>query len=259
MRKVTTILVLFGSLLVPAAATATTQTVSSGDVTATFSFTGKPPLVKHERLEISQSGSVVYDQPVNLPGCSPYCGPGAVKGNSVHVLDLDGTGQLDVVLELFSGGAHCCFYDQVFSPGAPTGSWVVATRDFENSGAALEDLNHNGRTEFLTADNAFAYTFTDFAESGLPIQVLSFSGGAFHNITRSYPSLIRKDAAVWWKAYLSDHDSGRVGLIAAWAADEYNLRKAGSARRTLARQVSKHHITAHFVKRLETFLKSHGY
>lgn len=262
MRRVIPIALAAACLWLPAvagAAKTTTQTASGGDVTATLTFNGRDPQVSKMRLSITQSGTVVYDQPVTAPDCSTMCGPGAASGKSVQVLDLDGNGEMEVVLELFSQGAHCCFIDQVFAPSAALGSYVVTQRDFQNSGAALKDLNHDGQTEFVSADNAFAYAFTDFAESGLPIQIFKFSSLSFVNVTRRYPALIRRDARVWWHAYLSDHDSGRVGLIAAWVADEYNLGRAAGARRTLAKQVAEQHISAHFVRRLKAFLRRSGY
>jgi hypothetical protein len=248
-------------LLAPAVASAQTQTATTGNVTATLTWQGQAPLVKDLRLEISQAGTVAYNQPVTSNACGNYCGPASASaaGKSVQVLDLSGNGQLDVVLGLESQGAHCCFVDQVFSPSAALGGYVMTQRNFENSGAALRDLNHDGRTEFVSANNAFAYEFTDFAESGMPIQIFKFTGLKFVDVTRSYPSLIRKNAAVWWRAYRSDPDSGRVGLIAAWAADEYNLGRGRSASATLAAQVSEHRISARFVTRLRSFLKRTGY
>src|SRR5579864_4469398 len=149
---------------VSSAAKTTTQSDSAGDVTATLSWTGQDPQVTSMRLSIAQSGKLVYDQPVLAPDCGTMCGPAATSGKSVHVLDLNGNGEMEVVVELFSQGAHCCFIDQVFAPSAAMGTYVLAQRDFENSGAALRDLNRNGQIEFVSADNAFAYAFTDFAE-----------------------------------------------------------------------------------------------
>lgn len=246
-------------LLLPAVAGAHTQTASARDVTATLTYKGQDPQVTDMRLAISQAGTVVYNNPVTAADCLNLCGPGGFRGKSVHVVDLDGNGQLEVVLQLYSQGAHCCFIDQVFSPAAALGSYVMSQIDFQNSGAELKDLNHNGQIEFVSADNAFAYTFTDFAESGMPIEIFKFSDLKFVDVTREYPLLIRKDANLWWHAYETDLDSGRVGLIAAWAADEYNLGRGSVASRTLAEQVSEHRIPVQFVKRLKAFLKRYGY
>jgi hypothetical protein len=244
-----------------AAAGAHAQTASAGNVSATLSWRGQEPQVRALRLAISQAGTTVYDQPVTSPACGGYCGPAAatVGGTSVQVLDLSGNGQLEVLVQLYSQGAHCCFIDQVFSPSTAPNGYVMTERNFENSGALLRDLNHDRQIEFVSADNAFAYEFTNYAESGLPIQILKLSGQRFVDVTRAYPALIRKDANRWWRAYRSDPDSGRVGLIAAWVADEYNLGRGRAATKVLAEQVSKHRISARFVRRLKTFLKRTGY
>jgi hypothetical protein len=259
MRRALAIAVAVVCLLAPAVADARTQTASAGNVTATLGWQGQNPLVTDMHLTIAQAGTVVYNQPVSAKLCGRHCGPGGVSGNSVQVLDLSGNGELEIVLDLYSQGAHCCFIDQVFSPSAALGTYVLTQKDFVNSGAALRDLDHNGQTEFVSADNAFAYEFTDFAESGLPIQIFKFTGLQFVDVTRDYPSLIRKDANLWWHAYRSDPDGGRVGLIAAWAADEYNLGGGANARRTLAEQVSARRISARFIERLTAFLKRNGY
>jgi hypothetical protein len=242
-------------------AIAHTQTATAGDVTATLSWQGQDPLVKDLRLEIWQAGTVAYNQPVTSNACGSLCGPAgtSVSSKSVQVLDLSSNGELEVLVQLYSQGAHCCFVDQVFSPSAALGGYVMTQRNFENSDAALRDSNHNGQTEFVSANNAFAYEFTDFAESGMPIQIFKLISLKFVDVTRAYPSLIRKDANLWWHAYRRDPDSGRVGLIAAWAADEYNLGRGRAASRTLAAQVSARRISARFVKRLKSFLKRTGY
>jgi|SRR5579884_347642 len=263
MRRTILIVALLAGLLVPASAQAATQTASRGGVVATITYHGRYPLIKGLRIKITVGGKLGYEQAVDIKNCTPYCAPADLRGGSVKILDLEGDGRLEVVLEATSAGAHCCFYDQVYTPGAG-GGYSVTTRDFANSGAALRDLSHDRRTEFVTADNAFAYEFADYAESGMPIEILRFTGGGdvagrFVDVTRHYPALIRRDARQWWKAYEYDRYSGRRGLIAAWAADEYNLGRRAAANRTLSREVRAHHISAHFAKRLRAFLKRQGY
>lgn len=214
----------------PAAALATTQTASSGLVSATFSFTvGPNNTYPTKTMTISRSGRVAYDQAVTSTYCGAKaeqmnCAPGysASGGRAVHVLDLEHDGQPDVVLDLFTGGAHCCSVEQVLSFDPGIGTYVVSEHDFGDPGARIEDLGHNGRYEFLTADDTFAYAFTDFAASGFPIKILAFAQRRFTNVTRQYPKLIAKDAATYLEAFKHHLDNGD-GLIAAWAADEDNL------------------------------------
>lgn len=154
-----------------APALATTQSAQSGNVKATFTFHGTAPNYSRQRLRIERAGKVVYDKPVVARRCGHLCGPGGVHSSSVHVLDLEHNARPDVVLDLFSGGAHCCFIEQVFSYAAAANTYRRTERDFGDPGAQIKDLGHDGRFEFLSADDRFANRFTDFADSGLPIQI----------------------------------------------------------------------------------------
>jgi hypothetical protein len=267
-------LVLATSAVLAPAALAMTQTASVGAVTATFSFTGKFPNYSGLHLRIAQSGSVLYDRPVSSKTCGKFCAPGATgsKASSVHIIDLDHTGQPNVVLDIYSGGAHCCSIEQVFTFDPATRTYAKAERNFGDPGDRIEDLGHDGRFEFVTADDAFAYAFTDFAASGLPVQILKFSGGRFHDVTNQYPALIRADAAGWLKVFKGmarQHYADSVGVIAAWAADEYRLGKSAAANRYLSQQATAGHLKSalgrsepqgrKFVAALKRFLRRHGY
>jgi hypothetical protein len=261
------------ALIAPQAAAAATQSATSGDVTATFTYFGSYPQFHGETFAISRAGQVVYSHPVTSPHCgaAPYeCAPGALSGgDSVHVLNLDGTGEPNVVLDLFTGGAHCCTLEQVFTFNASTNTYTKAERDFGDAGAQLVDLRHDGVHEFLSADDRFAYAFTDFAASGLPIQILRFSNGRFIDITRHFPKLVAADATSWMKAFRSEaksHYPDSTGLVAAWAADEDLLGHYKLVSRFLARQARLGHLNSpiepggeRFVRALQKMLRAGGY
>jgi hypothetical protein len=252
---------------VPSAALAMTKTAHSGTVTATVTYQGTYPSYRNERLTIAQAGTVFYSAPVVATLCHRSCEPSAV-----HVVNLEGGGPPDVVLDLFSEGAHCCSIEQVFSFDPGTMTYSRSQYDFGDPGVNLVDLGHNGRFEFLSANDAFAYTFTDFAASGLPIQIFQFSGGHFVDVTRDYPTLIAKDAGRWLKAFKSmarQHYSDSVGVIAAWAADEDLLGRSQQVASYLAQQAKAGHLNSalgppeatgkKFVAALQRFLRRHGY
>ncbi len=277
MRRSLVVLSALAVLLVTTSvALAATQTASGGNVTATFSFNGAYPTYRDLRLTIAEGGTVRYDQRVvSAPGvCGQYCAPVSTSAAhpSVSVLDLEDNGEENVVLGLYSGGAHCCFIDQVFSLDPTTMTYVKTEHDFGDPGARIADLGHNGRLEFLTADDWFAYAFTDFAASGLPMRILAFSDDRFINVTRRFPKLIAKDAALWLRAFKSEakaHYPDSVGLIAAWAADEDELGHSAQVARYLARQARDGHLNSplapevpqgtKFVAKLQRFLRLHGY
>lgn len=272
MRTRVCLLVLLGAAVLVPTAGASTQTAQSGQVTASFSFSGHYPSYSGERLTIARGGQVVYNQPVVSSFCGSQCAPGSPSGQqpSVHVLDLETNGEPDVVLDLFSGGAHCCSVEQIFSFDPVTGSYVKTERNFGDPGEQIVDLARNGRYEFLTADDAFAYEFTDYAASGLPIQILTFANRRFTDVTRSYPRLIARDAKIWLQAFTGLRryrymDS--VGVIAAWAADEYLLGHNRLVTRFLSAQERAGHLSAgdgqpggkRFLADLRRFLRRHGY
>jgi hypothetical protein len=251
------------------AATQTTQTASFGAVSATFTFRGQFPKFSHQALKIERSGVVAYNQAVTDPACGKLCGPASTsaKHSSVQVLDIEGNGEPDVVLGLYTGGANCCFVDQVFSFDSATMTYTNTSRDFGDFGVALKDLNHDGRDEFVSADPSFKYTFTDGAASGEPIQIFDFAARKFTDVTRSYPALIAKDAARWLKAFKHNLRDG-VGVLAAWAADEDLLGHSSQVNSYLQQQLKAGNLRSaggsnlggrHFVTHLKRFLKKHGY
>ena len=142
---------------------------------------------------------------------------------AVQVVDLEHTGDPDVVLDLYSGGAHCCTVVQVFSLDPGTMTYVQDRASLRRSRRSDRRPEPRRAFEFLTADDSFAYEFTDYAASGLPIEILTFAGGHFTDVTRTYPRPRGQGRQVWLKAFKGmarDHYSDSVGVIAAWAADE---------------------------------------
>jgi hypothetical protein len=254
-----------------AVAAARTETAHLGAVTATLSFKGRYPRFSDERLSIARAGRVVYNRPVHSALCGAMCDPLSFSGkaSAVHAVDLEPGGEPSVVLDLYSGGAHCCSIAQVFSYDPAAGTYAVKEHDFGDPGYRFVDLQHNGLNEFLTADDSFAYEFTDFAASGMPIQILVFSDGRFRDVTRSYPRQIAKDAAGWLKAFKrqsSSHYADTVGVIAAWAADEDLLGHEAMVNRFLRQQAKAGHLNSalggggkRFVTKLKAFLRRRGY
>jgi hypothetical protein len=220
-------------------------------------------------LSISRNGKVVYKRRVSATGCRGRCISVAVPpGKSpLHVTDLEGNGNLEVVLGLFTGGANCCFIDQVFTYEPAAGTFVPSQHNFLNAGATLSRLDR--RWVFRSGDSRVTEAgFTDTADSGTPIQIWRFAKGRFTDVTRAYPKLIRADAARWMRAF-NHHVSNGVGLIAAWAADEDLLGRPALVDTTLKRLAAQHKLRTPlglphnsatlFVTQLEKLLHKLGY
>lgn len=84
--------------------------------------------------------------------------------------DINGDGYPDVIVETFSGGAHCCFGTQVFSL-RPTNAALILQKPESNAGGQFQDLNGDGIFEFITYDDTFAYQYCPYA-AGVFVKVV---------------------------------------------------------------------------------------
>ncbi len=257
-----------------ASAVAKTLSASEGVVAAALSYpdangesgTEALPGLK---LEISRGGVQFYSQPVSSSHCVLGCGLESFGAGPLEVKDLEGSGEGDPVLELNTGGAHCCTIVQVFSFDPGVMAYRIVEHDFGDPGALLEDLAGDGRLEFESADDRFAYEFASYAGSGLPLEIWRFQEGRFVDDTAAFPSLIAADAARWLRVFIANRRSGHgLGPIAAWAADEYLLGHQALVKRTLAREARLHRLRnaehvgvggGAFIAKLERFLAKTGY
>ncbi len=252
-------------LLAASPAVAGVQTASGGAVSATLAFTEVPDselFVRDLRVSITRSGTPAYDQPARVRGCDDVCALGGGPDQpSVQVVDLEGDGEPEVLIDLFTGGAHCCAQTEALSWNGA--AYVHRERDWGDPGYRLEDLDGDGRVEFVTGDPRFSALFAAYAASGFPIKVLSFEHGRFRGVTGQHKTAIRADAARWLRRYRRSRFQPQ-GVIAAWAADMYRLDRRAAALRFVRREVRSgtlRRIPGHadFPRTLDRTLRRFGY
>jgi hypothetical protein len=210
-----------------AAAAPKTETATSGAVTATFTYadagegrwTGL-------RIVVTRGGQQVFDSAPTVDGCEPpYCAPADpfTSRGSIRATDLDGDGEPEILVDVYSGGAHCCLISEVLR-WTGTG-YATFVHDFADFGYTLQPAAGPGQPQtFLTGDPRFAYAFASFADSPFPVQLLTLTGGAWHDATRTHPESLRADAARLRKEYMKRRNGTRsLGVLAAWVADQYRL------------------------------------
>jgi hypothetical protein len=98
-----------------------TQTAALGNVSATISWTlsEEGGLVRDFRVAITREGQRLVDERVTVRGCAAIgcaLGPATFPPgrNAVAVVDLEGEGEPEVVVDTYTGGAHCCTVSKIW-------------------------------------------------------------------------------------------------------------------------------------------------
>jgi hypothetical protein len=229
-KRLAVLLCLLCPLALPSAAGAAQETAESGPVRATFSYTCESQFdCSNLRVRITRGGVTAYDQPVRF-GSEDRLLPGRPGQSSIELRQLDPDPEPEVLLDLFTGGAHCCLLSNVYD--FHEGAYVRIGKRWNDPGYVLRNLDHRGRPEFLSADYRFAFLYTSFAESRFPIQIWRFQGRRFRAVTRGFPNAVRRDRDRQLRFYrtLRRERADVRGALAAYQADNYLLGRPTAAR-----------------------------
>lgn len=208
------------------AAPAGTIVAGSGKVRAELTYAKKDAAGRGVGLHmrILREGKALVDS--RVPVKSAYDVLVLGSKDLFQVRDLDADGEPEVLLDLYTGGAHCCSYSLLWRYLPGRGSYGRVTHSWGNVGFRLVDLDRDGRPEFRSADDRFAYAFTAYAASFFPVQIWQYGGGLFTDVTRQYPRVVAADLSSLQREYRRLRAQRGVdlrGLWAAYAADSYLL------------------------------------
>jgi hypothetical protein len=258
-------------LCAAAPALAKTETKTSGDVTATVTYSGKNPPFRTAHLTISQAGLTVFDGAVRMPckGCGLQS---ILTRNVMRLRDLDGDSEPEVLLDAFSGGAHCCAYSLVYRFVQFSSTYERIAWAWGNVGYTLKDLNHDRRPEFVSGDDRFAYLFTSYADSVFPITIYQLGDKGFADVTRKFRVSVRAHARRllgFYRRALRDKRDVR-GILAAFLADEYLAKRSKQGWRVLRRAARRKQLKSpygdntgpsgqHYLRVLRRYLHRFGY
>jgi hypothetical protein len=244
----------------PAAAGAATENASSGQVSATLSYSHntRDNTYGDLKIVIQRGGAVAFDQPITSEDCAYGCtAVAALAGHgskSVNVTDLDGDGEPEILVDLFTGGAHCCLITEIFSFDGAAATYRRLEHNFADPGYTLKDLNGDGTPELRSADFRFAYSLASYAGSSLPPQIWRWRKGTLVDVTREFPDLIRAASKRHWKIYRRYirnkdplNDPG-LGALAAWAGDEYLLGHGARVQRELRAALGRGWLNGGFTR-----------
>jgi hypothetical protein len=195
-----------------------TQTATLGTTTATITWNDEP-FARDLRVKIERAGQTVVDEALDKS-------LGPAGDEAVRVRDLDGDSRPEVIVDGYSGGAHCCTTTYVWNGGDNAKS----EHAWGNTGYRLRDVDGNGTLEFDGSDD-FSYAFGSYAESRQPIKILD---ARLQNVTKSFPAAVTRDLRRQRSAYvrLRGRANARPAL-AAYVADLHSLGRHRDADATL--------------------------
>jgi hypothetical protein len=110
--------------------------------------------------------SPIYDNIIDISasGEAPIQIENVSKLDDATGTDVNGDGLPEVVIETYSGGAHCCFTNLIYTMSGSSIREILHSVE-SNCGGLLKDLNGDGIMEYDTCDDSFAYTYCPFVAS----------------------------------------------------------------------------------------------
>jgi hypothetical protein len=105
--------------------------------------------------------------------------------------DIDASGWPNVIVETYSGGAHCCFATRVFDLGERLVEIHLPPSPGGNAAADFVDLDGDGIWEVVSVDDSFAYAYCAYAGSPAVPVALALDTSCLQYVPASfrYPEL----------------------------------------------------------------------
>ncbi|MGD0853163.1 MAG: hypothetical protein ABSA07_07390 [Acidimicrobiales bacterium] len=213
--------------------------------------------------------------------------PNVAQINVMCVIAFQRETHPGVLVEGFTGGAHCCEVPVIYLFNQAQNQYVkvvdMSPKNYKDPHAF--DPNEGfipkvvgDQVLLTTGDGQFNYAFACYACEVLPVVLDSVGTGGVTDVTPQHPSLVAADAAQAWKYALEalEHEGPTdtfpppFGYLAPWVADECvlgrgalawrkieQLQRAGKLSNALYQDFALNHLS--FVANLHTFLLRNDY
>lgn len=146
-----------------------------------------------------------------------------MMGN-VSITDLDADGTAEVIIQRYSGGAHCCTNTVVYRWHNNTFE-KTETGPLDHKGGTFEDLDGDGKIEFVSSDNKFNYAFSSYAGSYPPTAIFNYKDGELQPTTMKYPKKLREKLEKMYQTFREYQSEGLSanGILAGYVAQKILL------------------------------------
>lgn len=247
-----------------------------GPVDADLSFRETNYMFHDVRLRIARAGRAGLDASLRQVNCRKCPNSGLLftgGQNPLTIRDLDFDREPEVLLDLYTGGAHCCSHTLIFRYRPKFRDYRRIVGFWGNVGYRLLDIDRDGRPELVSADDRFSYAFAPYAASVQPLRIWHYDRARVVDVTGSFRGLVEKEAARLWQSYLtvrkSEYPEVR-GILAAYLADLYRLGRQDEGWRRLEQALERGELgraPSHdfwpagraYVRELRAFLRQTGY
>ena len=277
---------MLAGLALPASAAAKERIVESattGDVTAELTYVkvqrGRGEFRFDEfldfRVRVVRAGQVLYDKRIGKP-CQRFCSPteSALTGKHVGLRDLNGDGEPEAIVDLFTGGSSCCVFVYAYGFDAAANVYRRARLD-TGGGFVVRDYDDDGVIELVGDDFRFRGLFTCGACGSRPIRIWHYGLRRFEVVTPTFPAPIRTHARRMKRIYervrhRKDAPVFVKGALAPYAADLCLLDRCGAGLRLVRLAIRRGELNrrsdfdvsphgAAFLSALKRFLRRSGY
>jgi hypothetical protein len=219
-----------------------------GDVSASLSLTSRAGSYGDLRLSVRRAGAVVYSGAVTTASGRP----GSLERTPpvrrfldvrLRVLDLDGDGSGETVIDLAEPGAYCCSHTVIVGASA-AGAYRPLELDWGSFGSAARFAPLERGYAIVARDARLEERYTPHVLSFEPLRVWYWQGGSVQDVSRGQPAFVRGDLATLLATRRtllrrSDHASIDLrGLLTAIAGDRLLLGQRGLAARSLREDVA---------------------
>ncbi|HLT23668.1 MAG TPA: hypothetical protein VK004_00955 [Ignavibacteria bacterium] len=151
------------------------------------------------------------------------------KVESIAAEDLRGNGEKSILINTYSGGAHCCFtmYIGEFSDGKFS---ITDTIGWGDSYYEAKDLNNDGKMELVGSYVGMAYEFTSFAGSQFPMLIYGYKNGRVQVVNEDFKKFVYEDI----EEFKKELQNAYPNYSCPEKEDEYWGSDAGEVRSFLA-------------------------
>jgi hypothetical protein len=162
---------------------------------------------------------------------------GTIYSSFIAIGPLERGQPPSVMLETYSGGAHCCVSVQVVLPEGKGWNPIVLGEWNGDRVAFPRDVSGDGVADFVVRDNTFYYAFGSYTESYPAPVVLNIRGGRVVDVSAepAFAPLFRADLAETRAGCVpaGPDDTPSNAMCAAYAADAARLGEFDTAWRAV--------------------------